>query len=116
MKMCSAARLVVFIAVGALSSVQSHGQTAEPVSAQMAEPALKQTPDDSLKIYAVQIVQIRPFKEPSVGDGIYLGRGVVITAAHVVSRWPFFIFHAYERACWRTRPRLASQTYQARII
>jgi hypothetical protein len=38
--------------------------------------------DDSLRVYAVNIIRHPP--EPSTGKGIYLGRGLVITAAHVV--------------------------------
>jgi len=44
-------------------------------------------PDDSLKVYAVYTVKTRLFKR-WVGHGIYLGHGAVITAAHVVGRWP----------------------------
>ena len=31
-----------------------------------------------------------PFKYPFIGFGIYLGSGKVITAAHVIGRWPLF--------------------------
>jgi S1-C subfamily serine protease len=41
-----------------------------------------QTTDDSLRLYAVNIVQDPP--QPWTGYGIYLGKGLVITAAHVV--------------------------------
>jgi hypothetical protein len=41
-----------------------------------------QTTDDSLRLYAVNIVQDPP--QPWTGYGIYLGTGLVITAAHVV--------------------------------
>ena len=47
-------------------------------------------PDDSLQIYAVTVVHAAPFKYPFIGYGIYLGRGKIITAAHVVGRWPLF--------------------------
>jgi hypothetical protein len=40
--------------------------------------------DDSLRIYAVYILQDPP--QFSFGNGIYLGRGLVITAAHVVGQ------------------------------
>jgi hypothetical protein len=43
------------------------------------------TPDDSLKIYAVGTIETRPYKQWG-GNGIYLGRGAIITAAHVVGR------------------------------
>ena len=41
-----------------------------------------QSTDDSLRIYAVNILRDPP--QPWTGYGIYLGRGLVITAAHVV--------------------------------
>jgi len=48
-----------------------------PLACLHAEPA-----DDSLRIYAVNIIQDPP--QSWTGYGIYLGRGMVITAAHVV--------------------------------
>ena len=57
--------------------------TAENISA----PA--ETPDESLRIYAVNVVDTRAFKAPSIAYGIYLGEGLVLTAAHVVGRYPF---------------------------
>jgi hypothetical protein len=45
-------------------------------------------PDDSLQIYAVNVVHAAPFKYPFIGHGIYLGGGKIITAAHVIGRWP----------------------------
>jgi Trypsin-like peptidase domain len=47
-------------------------------------------PDETFKIYAVNVVHTAPFKKPFVGYGVYLGRGAVITAAHVLGRWPMF--------------------------
>ena len=47
------------------------------------------TPDESLKIYSVNVVSIRPFKGQSIAYGIYLGQGLVLTAAHVVGHYPF---------------------------
>ena len=55
--------------------VTAHAQTAD---------------DDSLKIYAVNVVKTPPFQKQFTGYGIYLGHGAVITAAHVVGHWPFF--------------------------
>jgi hypothetical protein len=52
-------------------------------------PVQAQSPDDSLRIYAVKVVKTTPFEEPFTGDGIYLGKGAVITAAHVIGRWGF---------------------------
>lgn len=47
--------------------------------------------DKSLKIYAIGIVKTQIF-ERWTGYGIYLGHGVVITAAHVVGRFPFLTY------------------------
>ena len=41
-----------------------------------------QSTDDSLRMYAVDILHNPP--QPWTGYGVYLGRGLVITAAHVV--------------------------------
>src|SRR4051794_10945402 len=60
-----------------------------------ALPAQAQGFEDSLRIYAVNIIKTPPFKPAFVGFGIYLGRGAVISAAHIVGRWPLF-----------TRPRV----------
>jgi hypothetical protein len=52
------------------------------VAAGIAAPALAQSPDDSLTRYAVHI-NLTP-QQSWPGYGIYLGRGLIITAAHVV--------------------------------
>jgi len=52
-------------------------------------PVQAQSPDDSLRIYAVNVVKTTPFQEPFTGYGIYLGRGAVITAFHVIGRFAF---------------------------
>jgi hypothetical protein len=53
-------------------------------------PVRAQGPDDdSLRIYAVNVVKTTPFQEPFTGYGIYLGRGAVITAFHVIGRFAF---------------------------
>ena len=49
-----------------------------------------ETPQDELRIYAVNVVRKVPFKEPFVGYGIYVGQGTVLTAAHVIGRWPSY--------------------------
>jgi len=77
------------------------------VTALISAPVHAQTSDDSLKIYAVNIVKTRPLKKQFTGYGIYLGRGMVITAAHVVGHWPVF-----------THPRvlIAGQDLRANVI
>ena len=57
-----------------------------PAHAQTLPDAAVQ--DESLKTYSVGIVKTRLLSR-STGVGIYLGRGAVITAAHVVGRWHF---------------------------
>jgi len=46
-----------------------------------------QSPDDDLKIYAVSVHNLAPYRRPFSGYGVYLGQGRIITAAHVVGRW-----------------------------
>ena len=58
-------------------------------AANICVPTVARTSDDPLKIYAVNVVKTTPFEEPFTGDGIYLGNGAVITAAHVIGRWGF---------------------------
>ena len=59
------------------------------VATLLATPARAQSAGDSLRIYAVNVVKKTPFEEPFTGYGIYLGRGLVITAFHVIGRWGF---------------------------
>jgi hypothetical protein len=53
-------------------------------------PLHAQANDDALQIYAVNVVKTPPFRKPFTGYGVYLGQGLVLTAAHVVGYWPFF--------------------------
>jgi hypothetical protein len=61
--------------------------------------------DDSLRIYAVNIHQT-PMQTWGPGYGIYLGKGLFITAAHVAGR------------TWWTRPKvaIAGQEYPTRVV
>jgi Trypsin-like peptidase domain len=56
----------------------------------ISAPVRAQTPDDEFKIYAAGVLNIAPFARPLSGYGVYLGQNAVITAAHVVGRWPLF--------------------------
>lgn len=47
-------------------------------------------PDSALQLYAVKVIKTPPFQKPVTGYGIYLGSGLVLTAAHVVGHWPVF--------------------------
>ena len=72
-----------------------------------ASAAPAQSTDDDLRIYAVKVVKTPPFEKQITGYGIYLGQGIVITAAHVVGNWPIF-----------THPRvlIAGQDLPAKVI
>lgn len=76
-------------------------------AAYTSSPTHAQSSEDSLRIYAVSVVKTAPFKKQFTGDGIYLGNGLVITAAHVVGHWPAL-----------TRPRviIAGQDLPAQVI
>jgi hypothetical protein len=53
-----------------------------------ADNVSRNSPDDTFRTYAINVVHTAPFREPFVGYGIYLGQGIVVTAAHVVGNWP----------------------------
>jgi hypothetical protein len=59
-------------------------------AASISAPVHAQTLDDELRIYAVGVPNVAPFARPFSGYGVYLGQNAVITAAHVVGRWPLF--------------------------
>jgi hypothetical protein len=46
-----------------------------------------QNSDDDLRIYAVSVINVAPFF-PFNMYGVYLGKGAVLTAAHVLGHWP----------------------------
>ena len=52
-------------------------------------PGYAKEPQESLKIYAATVTKFMPFRKPPAGFAIYLGRGEVLSAAHVVGRWSF---------------------------
>ena len=61
-------------------------------------PAHPQDADQSLRLYAVHVNRVP--KEPWTGYGIYLGNGIVITAAHVAGRAP------WRNSSWRSPARI----------
>lgn len=77
-----------------------------PVNAQGAIES--RSSDDSLKIYAVNVKHDRPSEEPFTGFGTYLGQGLVLTAAHVLGRWPALISHP--------RVLISGQEFPATVI
>ena len=64
-----------------------------------------QNADDSLLAYAINVHRT-PMQTWGPGYGIYLGRGLFVTAAHVVGR------------AWMTRPKvvIAGQEYPTRVV
>ena len=72
----------------------------------IAPPATGNT-DESLRIYGVNVIHTPPFKSPFIGYGIYLGEGLVLTAAHVLGRLPSY-----------TNPRvlIAGQDLPAKVL
>jgi trypsin-like peptidase len=68
-------------------------------------PSRADGPEDSLRIYAVNIHQT-PMQTWGPGYGIYLGKGLFITAAHVAGR------------TWLMRPKvtIAGQEYPTRVV
>jgi hypothetical protein len=70
----------------------------------LATPSWAENADDSLLAYAVNIHRTPTQSWP--GYGIYLGKGLFITAAHVVGR------------AWMTQPKvvIAGQEYPTRVI
>jgi hypothetical protein len=49
--------------------------------------AQAEMPADDLRVYAVNVVKTPPFDKQFIGLGVYLGKGKVLTAAHVVGKW-----------------------------
>src|SRR5438270_5397463 len=68
-------------------------------------PCFAENWDDSLLVYAVNVHQT-PLQSWGPGYGIYLGKGLFITAAHVAGR------------TWFTRPKIAiaGQEYPTRVV
>ena len=71
----------------------------------LCQPACAQGADDTLLPYAVNIHQT-PMQSWGPGAGIYLGKGMFITAAHVAGR------------TWLTRPKIAiaGSEYPTRVV
>ena len=70
----------------------------------LASPGWTDNADDSLRAYAVNVH--RTPLQPWPGYGIFLGKGMFITAAHVVGR------------AWMTRPKvvIAGQEYPTQVV
>jgi hypothetical protein len=75
------------------------------ILAGLIQPLSAASPEDSLLVYAVNVHQT-PMQSWGPGYGIYLGKGLFITAAHVAGR------------TWLTRPKIAiaEAEYPTRVV
>jgi hypothetical protein len=75
------------------------------VGISFSQSSFAENPDDSLIVYAVNVHQT-PMQTWGPGYGIYLGKGLFITAAHVAGR------------SWWTHPKvsIAGQEYPTRVV
>jgi len=89
------------------SDAAEYGRRLEITGINVLAPPGAENSDDSFRIYAVHVVHTRPFKDPYIGHGIYLGSGKIITAAHVIGRWS---------ALTNLRVLIAGQDLPAKVI
>ena len=94
-----------FISPDPIETSPDHQARLSTTAANVFAPA--ETSEDELRIYAVNIVRRVPFRDPFIGYGIYLGQGTVLTAAHVIGRWPSYT---------RLRVIIAGQDLPAKVI
>ena len=94
-----------FISPDQVETSPDHQARLSTTAANVFAPA--ETSEDELRIYAVNIVRRVPFRDPFIGYGIYLGQGTVLTAAHVIGRWPSYT---------RLRVIIAGQDLPAKVI
>ena len=78
----------LFAARESAEDIAEYRKRIEITAANAATPPV--TSDDSLKILGVNVVHTVPTKSRFIGYGIYLGQGLVLTAAHVVGQWPLY--------------------------
>ena len=95
------------VASGPLPNTAEYQDRLKITAANISAPVDATGPDDSLRVYAVNVAHTAPFEKPFVGYGIYLGHGAIITAAHVVGHWPFFT---------NTRVLIAGQDLPAKVV
>ena len=76
-----------------------------PVLMSLFSPSWAEIPDDSLRAYAVNVHRT-PLQTWGPGYGIYLGKGLFITAAHVAGR------------AWLTRPKvvIGGQEFPTQVL
>lgn len=88
--LCGLVGWLAVIATGHAPSPASYREILGKTESNLLAPALAANPDASLQAYAVGVYHMAVFKRSVVGYGIYLGNGFILTASHVVGRWPIF--------------------------
>lgn len=78
----------LFVARDSAEDATEYQRRIEITAANITTPPV--TSDDTLKLLGVNVVHRIPSKSRFIGYGIYLGHGLVLTAAHVVGRWPLY--------------------------
>ena len=73
----------------------------------LSTAANAQVADEPLSIYAATILITPPLKEEFIANGVYLGNGAIITAAHAIGHWA---------SLKKPRVIIAGQTLPAKII
>src|SRR6187551_211885 len=77
-----------FLSPDRLTTSPLYQKTLDTTAANIAAPAAD--PDESLKIYGVNVVHTPPFKDPFFGYGVYVGQELILTAAHVLGSQPSY--------------------------
>ncbi len=89
--LCSFLGLQVFVLPQRELSSREIQKRVQITAQNVLAPLNNDNPDNNLRIYAVNVIHTTlPFRNPLVGYGVYLGQGMVLTAAHIVGRVPFF--------------------------
>ncbi len=78
----------LFVARESAEEIADYQKRIDITAANIITPPV--TSDDTLKLLAVNVAHKVPSKSRFIGYGIYLGQGLVLTAAHVVGRWPLY--------------------------
>jgi hypothetical protein len=77
-----------FLSPDRLTASPLYQKTLDATADNVATPPAN--PDESLRIYSVNVVHTPPFKDPFFGYGVYLGQGLILTAAHVLGAQPSY--------------------------
>ena len=77
-----------FLSPDRLTASPLYQKTIDSTADTIARPPAD--PDGSLRLYSVNVVRTPPFKEAFFGYGVYLGQGLILTAAHVLGSQPSY--------------------------